>query len=291
MNTMQLACFLTVANTLSFAAAAKQLHVTQPAITQQIHSLETELNVQLFKRTTRSVEITQEGLIFYGDAKAMMDIYERTKKRAENIIVDQREPFIIGCHSNNDIFHLGTTLHQFKKHFPQVYPLFRVVPFEHLFQRLSEEAVDIVLAFKEGELKKGINYQELVKISTIAIMTASHPLSTKNELCCQDLQQAPLVILDPQNSPAEYRQLIHRLLENRPSHDIYFCEAMESAITLAKADYGIAILPNFMLDQDPELCYSSIIDCQPLSYGIYYKNLIGNKLRKTFVQIAKEYLD
>ena len=44
--------FLAVAETLSFARAAESLHVTQPAVTQQIHSLEKELNVKLFKRTT-----------------------------------------------------------------------------------------------------------------------------------------------------------------------------------------------------------------------------------------------
>lgn len=48
MNTTQLLCFLTVAETLNFARAAEQLHVTQPAVTQQIHSLETELNLHLF---------------------------------------------------------------------------------------------------------------------------------------------------------------------------------------------------------------------------------------------------
>ncbi len=44
MNTFQLTCFLTVAETLSFAKAAKLLNVTQPAVTHQIHSLEEELN-------------------------------------------------------------------------------------------------------------------------------------------------------------------------------------------------------------------------------------------------------
>ena len=42
MNTFQLTCFLAVAETLSFARAAEQLHVTQPAVTQQIKSLEKE---------------------------------------------------------------------------------------------------------------------------------------------------------------------------------------------------------------------------------------------------------
>ena len=54
MNTFQLTCFLTVAETLSFVKAAKQLNVTQPAVTHQIHSLEEELNKQLFRRTTRT---------------------------------------------------------------------------------------------------------------------------------------------------------------------------------------------------------------------------------------------
>ena len=43
MNTFQISCFLAVAEHLNFAWAAEQLHVTQPAVTQQIHSLEKEL--------------------------------------------------------------------------------------------------------------------------------------------------------------------------------------------------------------------------------------------------------
>ena len=68
MNIMQLRCFLAVADTLSFARAAEMMNVTQPAITQQIQTLEEELGVKLFRRSTRSVEITNEGRIFFGDA-------------------------------------------------------------------------------------------------------------------------------------------------------------------------------------------------------------------------------
>lgn len=60
-NTFQLSCFLQVAETLNFARAAEILHVTQPAVTQQIRSLEKELGVPLFHRTTRSVKLTQAG--------------------------------------------------------------------------------------------------------------------------------------------------------------------------------------------------------------------------------------
>ena len=46
MNTFQLRCFLTLAQTLNFARAAQQLSVTQPAVSHQIRALEEELNVK-----------------------------------------------------------------------------------------------------------------------------------------------------------------------------------------------------------------------------------------------------
>ena len=65
MNTFQLQCFLAVAEYLSFAQAAQRLHVTHPAVSQQIQSLEKELNTRLFQRTTRSVKLTEEGKAFF----------------------------------------------------------------------------------------------------------------------------------------------------------------------------------------------------------------------------------
>ena len=73
MTTMQLECFLAVTETLNFAKAASQLNVTQPAVTQQIRTLEEELNVKLFKRTTRMVQLTPEGQIFFDDARDILN--------------------------------------------------------------------------------------------------------------------------------------------------------------------------------------------------------------------------
>lgn len=64
MNTFQLSCFLAVANTLNFAQTAKQVNISQPAITNQIKSLEKELDTKLFCRITRMVELTAEGQAF-----------------------------------------------------------------------------------------------------------------------------------------------------------------------------------------------------------------------------------
>ena len=52
MNTTQLECFLAVAQNLNFSKAAESVALTQPAVSHQIRSLEEELGVQLFTRTS-----------------------------------------------------------------------------------------------------------------------------------------------------------------------------------------------------------------------------------------------
>ena len=64
MNTTQLECFMEVANFLNFSRAAERLRITQPAVSHQINTLENELGVKLFHRTSKSVRLTQEGFLF-----------------------------------------------------------------------------------------------------------------------------------------------------------------------------------------------------------------------------------
>ena len=72
MNTTQLECFVTVAECLNFSKAAVSLKMTQPAVSHQIRSLEEELEVKLFRRTSKNVSLTQEGLLFLADAHLIL---------------------------------------------------------------------------------------------------------------------------------------------------------------------------------------------------------------------------
>lgn len=68
MTEIQIECFLSVANHLNFARASEELNISQPAVTHQIKTLEAKLGVKLFKRSTRLVSLTEEGLYFLDDA-------------------------------------------------------------------------------------------------------------------------------------------------------------------------------------------------------------------------------
>jgi DNA-binding transcriptional LysR family regulator len=64
--------FVTVAETLSFRQAGKQLHVSQPSLSVQIKQLEDELGVALFRRSKRRVEITRAGEVFLSAAREIL---------------------------------------------------------------------------------------------------------------------------------------------------------------------------------------------------------------------------
>ena len=83
MNTTQLECFLAVANCLNFSRAAEQLRLTQPAVSHQISTLEDELGVKLFKRTSKSVRLTQEGYLYTQYAGEIMRLFQRLARAAE----------------------------------------------------------------------------------------------------------------------------------------------------------------------------------------------------------------
>lgn len=289
MNSMQLSCFLTVAETLNFAKAAQQLNVTQPAVTQQIHTLEEELNVTLFLRTTRKVELTRAGLMFMPDAKTILDIMEWAKKRMEGSFEDQRRPFVIGCHTYNDVYLLTYVLEQMRQKYPQIYPIFQVVPFRHIYQHLVEGSLDAVIAFQEYGLKEYIFYKELTKLPVIAVSRRSLDKKDPEEITISSLEQERLMVLDPRKCPGELAKIQRQIMGNRPASDIYLCDSVETSVTLARAGYGTAIVPNHFAIKDPALSYVPIAGTEQLSYGIYYKKLAGHPELKSFLEFAKTF--
>ena len=69
MNSQQLQCFIYVAERLNFTKAAEALYLSVPTVTHHIKSLEEELGIQLFYRSSRVVKLTENGEKFYFDAK------------------------------------------------------------------------------------------------------------------------------------------------------------------------------------------------------------------------------
>lgn len=291
MNTFQLECFLAVADYLNFARAAEHLHVTQPAVTQQIHSLEKELNVKLFHRTTRTVKITEEGKIFFEDARRMVDISRRARKRFENPDERKIQLLSIGSYSFGQMFLLAPVLRKLSKQYPNLHPRLQADPFQHLYRLLEEDDMDAVIGFKEPDNKKiPAAYREIIKVPLVCICSPDHPMGQYDAVTIDDLKEEKLVLIDPAKAQSDAAQLQGQLISGRTPADVYFCESAESAVVLVEAGFGISVLPELMIPPDLPLARTAIEELGLVSFGIYYKSLKDNEPLKSMLKIFKEDL-
>ena len=290
MNTFQLSCFLAVAEHLNFAKAAQQLHVTHPAVSQQIQSLEKELNVKLFWRTTRSVKLTEEGKTFLNDARQMLAISERAKKRFDSSMPKDIETLALGFYNFPCMFLLSDALEQLRADRPHLHPRLQVIPFQHIYRMLEEGDLDAVVGFKESSsVKISALYKEIVKVPVVCLCSSHSPLTSYEKLSLNDLRDERLVLfLPPKSSSFSITQIQGQLMGERPPSEFYFCESAEAITVLVTAGYGISVLPDFLVPDSPLLCKIPLVDAEPVSFGVYYKSVQGNPALKSFLSCAKE---
>jgi DNA-binding transcriptional LysR family regulator len=97
MELRHLRYFVTVAEELSFRRAARRLHVSHPALSQQIQDLEDELGLKLMERNSRRVELTEVGRAFLSGARRTLQAAKQAVTLAQEAARGERGSLVIGC--------------------------------------------------------------------------------------------------------------------------------------------------------------------------------------------------
>lgn len=285
MNTIQLECFLAVAEHLNFSRASEVLRITQPAVSHQIQSLEEELDVKLFKRTSKSVSLTQEGIQFLPDAQLILKTALSAKERLGQH--EQFIPFELGCHNRMEINLLPPILKKLTEFFPLLRPAIQIVPFPSLLSQVENKQVHAAFGIKEEQKKSSLYFRELCSAPMACICSPGHPLAqfdslTKDQLSGSIIACSPRQIADPifsiQNS------IVAKL---RPEQR-YFSENMESALTLVKAQIGYTLYPDVIPAREPDLAYIPVTDIPKMSFGVYYRYDDDHPVLRRFLMLCRE---
>lgn len=288
MNTMQLECFLAVSSSLNFAKAAEELHMTQPAVTHQIRSLETELDARLFRRTTRTVSLTQEGMTFLTDAHNILQAMNRAKgrmKKADEAVFSQ---LIIGCHSPHEYELLPNLLRQLRQSCPDIHPSLKFTSTRGLENMLEEETIDLMLHFQQQKLEKHHwNFFHLLDAPLSFVLPKGHP-ACRGAISPKLLEHENLVLVEPRTIPPEVFSLQLPYVELHAPSQLHFCEEQASALALVQSGFGIGIIADLMPLHKPGLVYRPVPDIPPIPYGIYCKSPIRHRELKSFLHIAEK---
>jgi DNA-binding transcriptional LysR family regulator len=140
--------FVSVAETLSFTRAAEQLGVAQPWISEQVRRLEDQLGFQLLERTSRRVELTDQGARFLDHARALAAANEAAQSFAKEVVAEASQTLRIGAiELLNDYAERTALIDRFVEANPTIQLQIHGGAAPDLIGRLKRGELDVVLAF------------------------------------------------------------------------------------------------------------------------------------------------
>jgi len=186
--------FLAVAEHGGFTRAAAALHVSQPALSQQIKQLEETLDVQLFDRTGRTTRLTDAGEVYLRFARrALLDL--DAGKRALHDVQDlSRGTLRLGLTPTFTAYLIGPLVESFHRRYPSITLTVREMSQERMEDLLNGDQLDVGIAFDEVK-SPDIETQALL-VETLALVVGhAHSFARKRSIGLQALNDESLVLL------------------------------------------------------------------------------------------------
>lgn len=288
MNTTQLECFLAVADFLNFSRAAEHLQITQPAVSHQIKTLEDELGVQLFSRTSKNVRLTQEGHMFLQYAGEILKLAGASMAQVRQCRADRPQYLGIGCRSASDLKLIRPALERLRREEPQVLPLLRLIPLSALDNLLADGDVQLMFTFEDSAPKNSV-YQELTRCPVMCVCRKDHPLASLGELTPEQLKDGGRIAAcrPPLCPPALFGIQGQIVTAGHPDQAI-FCERNEVMFTLVETGYAYAVIADFPQLRQPGLCYLPLKGYPPLSFGAAYLSGGRSPALRRFLALLRE---
>jgi len=247
-----LKAFIQVAQEKSFSRSAEILHLTQPAISKRIASLETKLSTRLFDRVGRTVHLTEAGELLLPSALRIDAEISRIKNEIFNRGNALSGNLSVGVSQHVDINHLGTHFKSFKNQNENVNIDLRFLPVDRMLGDLEQGRIDIGFCTmcdgwpnqkRFGKLNFDQIRSEPLKVS----VDRNHPLTAEHSVSVNHLAEYPAIL--PQPLTAARVTIDH--WTNR--HNIKPTVSMETtdfatARAMACAGFGWTFLPESEID-------------------------------------------
>lgn len=198
----QLDTFLCVAESGSFNKAAERLFISPPAVIKQINLLEENLELQLFVRTHRGLQLTKAGQSLYQDTKYIIQYCKDSVTRARNAMQETENVIRIGTSPMTPAQVLVEMWPQLQKYCPTT--KFQLIPFDNTLENAREilgnlgQHIDVVAGvFDETMLNlRRCDGLELSKEPICVAVSIHHRLAQKDRLTVQDLYGERLMLMN-----------------------------------------------------------------------------------------------
>ena len=203
MTLQQLKYVITVAETGTITEAAKKLYISQPSLTNAIHDLEKEMNVEIFHRTNKGIDISKEGEDFLGYARQVVEQYQLVEDRyiekkdvkKKFSVSMQHYTFAVKAFVEM-VKQFGMDEYEFAVHETKTYEVI-----EDVRNFKSEIGILYLNDFNRKVLTKlfaesNLEFRPIQDCGIYVYLWRDHPLAKKKEIALEELEEYPCLSFD-----------------------------------------------------------------------------------------------
>ena len=265
----QLRAFLTVAQDESITRAAQRLHLTPSALSMLISTLEGELAVRLFERTTRRIVLSDAGLEMLPSIKKVFDNLDTAFDVLRQLSHRRSGRFAVATSPLLSATLLPALLSSFRIKYPDIRVELFDLPVEEIAQAVRSGQADFGVRTEGTDMPDLVSttlYQDKLMLACLG----SHPLAEQREVRWSELADEDLVLL---RHGSGLRTLVERGFAEvgeaaRPAFEV---SHVATAVGLVEAGMGISILPSYALTRTRSVSVVAV----PLVAPVMQRNIVA----------------
>jgi DNA-binding transcriptional LysR family regulator len=272
----QLECVAAVARLGSFRRAAEELHISQPALSGSVRSLERELGVDILERGRQGARISDSGRDLLPYILAVLDSLDRLRQAASG---EQHAARLvrIGTVSAATTPLLTPAIRQFRELYPSTQIEVIGAQKAEIHRAVLEGGFDLGLVnYLDGDdLPPQLETTPLLCGSPVVCMRPDSPLAERAAVRASDLRSVPLIVM---RSGYLMHRFLHRLLRDEAPVISFSADGSEMGKLLVAEGLGVTVLPDYSVVGDP-LEQSGMITWRPLADDSTRVQLMMHRMR------------
>lgn len=250
MTQKQLEIFIALAENLNFTRTAEQLYLSQTTVTLQIHSLEEELQVKLFDRTSRSVRLTYPGVVFLNGAREILERMQTLVQETSFAAQGYTGQLNIGFADDVNATGLSMILRDFTFAQPQIMLHIQGGYPADLLSGLLDDEFDLVFtpSFRRMQNEKLVRYV-MGTYRTVATFHRDHPFSRKEKLKYSDFENENFIFVSGDKEELDFSgEFVHQLnMRNVHINRIARIDNIDTVFLMLDANLGVTVLPEYFI--------------------------------------------
>jgi DNA-binding transcriptional LysR family regulator len=243
LNVRHLAVFRAVVKAGSISAAARLLHVSQPAVTKSVRLLETEIGLPLFLRVNGRLVLTPEAEVLMPEVERLFGNVAAVRQLAEEIRDGFSGSVSLATVTTLSASLVATAVERFHRDHPRVRFDIRALSTRHVVDAVGTHEVDLGITDVPAS-GVDLDVTELCRSEVGCVIRADHPLATRQQLTPRDIARETLISFSDETYTGwQLRAAFHDGGVN--SHVTFTVNHTHTAYALVQAGAGVGIVDSF----------------------------------------------